>query len=543
MKYRLFALTVLLSMLAVLALPISAEVQNPYGVNSVGCITDIQTESNTALLGGINYFNAAVTSHVQGLEDKEAIPYRVYGAVGNAASKMFVYSIGSENGLDFDRATTKQIVERFEAENPAWNAVVAINGDFFDIEEAQTSSTGEPEFPMIQLGNSYKTHVLTAALGRGILGTTSDGKMIYYTVGEKYRENGYGQRMTLSNDYKIGVLGEHNTNTVAEYTAHADRRPTDRSVVFITPDSPVRNFKGSTVYELKLDTYRRAHVGINGVELGTTGYYLSGEIVAIRDGRLGEEAPEGYAYLAVTDPEYYHLLKIGTRVKCQRVLEGEWEDVDNAIGFKQQILANGNILLKNAYGTYNTSGDPSTREWTEDVYDYPFCWKNRTAIGFKEDGSAVMLVIGKSHTDGTYKNVGASYYEIGEQLKALGCTNGFLLDGGGSSTFVIRNADGSFSNAFVGEGNGRAVANAVILAVRDESVPLPEEDEEQKITEWPKTPAKTEPTATTPEPTESEQTSEASTEAPSGCGASLAAPYLASSLCVALAVLRKKRKE
>jgi hypothetical protein len=85
-----------------------------------------------------------------------------------------------------------------------------------------------------------------------------------------------------------------------------------------------------------------------------------------------------------------------------------------------------------------------------------------------------------SHT-GAHKNLGASYYELGEQLKTLGCVNGFLLDGGGSSTFVVRNPDGTFSNAFVGEGTGRAVGNAVILAVRDKSVPLPEEEENPTV--------------------------------------------------------------
>ena len=553
MKRKLFALlstVIVFLMLTSAVLPAHAQLENPYGVSDVGCITNIEMESNAELLGGLNYFNAVVTSHIQGLDEKAAIPYRTYGAIGNENTKMFVYSIGAENGLDYARATTKQLVERFESENPAWNAVVAVNGDFFDIEKTLTESMGEPEFPMIQLGDSYKTHVLLTATGRGIVGTTADGKMVYYTVGGKYKEHGYGQEMTVSGNYMLGVLGEHQTNTVAEYPADVARRPVDRAVSFITPDSLSRSFEGATVYVVKCDTYRRSHVGINGSEIGTTGYFIEGEIVEIREGKAKEKAPEGYVYFAVTKPEYYHLLTLGTHVRCQKVLTGEWENVENAIGFKQQILAEGNILLKNCYGTYNKGGDQSkTLEWTEDIYDYPFCWKNRTAIGFREDGTPVMLVLGKSLDGGTYKNLGASYYEIGEQLKALGCTNGFLLDGGGSSTFVIRNGDGSFSNAFVGEGNGRAVANAVILAVRDESVPLPELDAEQAVIEWPveqpsekQTEKKTEKIteSATEQPTE-EQTDPAKQV---GCTAIVAMPCVTVALSMtSVGVLRRRKKK
>ncbi len=537
------------SMLFAVIIPASAQVENPYGVESVGCITGIEMEDSTTLLGGVEQFTAIVTSHIQGLDERAAIPYRTYGAIGNENTKMFVYSVGSEDGLDFARATTKEIVERFEAENPEWDAVIAINGDFFDIETAKTESMGEPEFPMIQMGDCYKTNILSGSGGRGIVGTTSDGKMVYYTVGSKYRENGYGTQMTLSTTYQLQILGEHRTNAIASYPAYADYNARNNRVTFLTSDSRSRSFEGATVYVVKCDTYRRAHIGINGEELGTTGYFIEGEIVELREGREVERVPEGYAYFAVKEPEVFELLEIGAYIKCQKVLTGEWADVENAIGFKQQILADGNLLLKNCYGKYNPNGDPETKEWTSDIYDYPYCWKDRTAIGFKEDGTPVLLVLKKSLDTDAYKNLGASYYEIAEQLKALGCVDGFLLDGGGSSTFVVRNEDGTFSNAYVGEGNGRAVANAVILAVRDESVPLPELDEEVEVvlpTEAP-TEKKTNAATSATEATESDTL--ASTDAPAansgGCASNLVMPLLpmlAGGSALAISIKKRKRR-
>ncbi len=544
------SLTVMISMLAMSVICASADADNPYGTTSVGCITNIEMESRAKLWGDVEHFTSVVTSHIQGLEDREAIPYRTYGAIGNADTKMFVYSVGSEDNLDFARATTKQIVERFEQENPEWDAVVAINGDFFDIETVNTQSMGEPEFPMIQMGESYKTNILTSATGRGVVGTTSNGRMVYYTLGSKYKENGYGTEMTLSKTYALQILGEHRTNAIAEYPAYPDNRVVDNRVSFITPDSKSRSFEGCTVYVVKCDTYRRAHVGINGNEMGTTGYFIEGEIVEVRAGKTGETAPDGYVYLAVKQPEVFELLAVGTYIKCQRTLTGEWADVDNAIGFKQQILANGNLLLKNAYGTYNQNGDYGTVNWTDDIYDYPYCWKDRTAIGFREDGTPVLLVLKKSLHTGAYKNIGASYYEIAEQLKALGCVDGFLLDGGGSSTFVIRNEDGSFSNAYVGEGTGRPVANAVILAVRDESVPLPELDEEVEVILPIETPTEKVTDKTTDNVTEADNIEEAegSGENPVdeeivGCGSTVAMPVVIMTVCSSAVVLSTKKRK
>ena len=544
------ALALALSLLMLVSSAITSDAADvgPYSMIDGGCITAIEMQSESSIGGEVSYFTSVVNSKIQGLDNRASIPYKTYGAIGSENTKMFVYSVGKADGLDFSRATVKQIVERFEEENPGWDALVAINGDFFDIENKLTSSTGEPEFPMIQLGDVYKSNILSGATGRGIVGTTADGEMVYYTVGSKYKEMGYGTTFRLENKYAIQFFGENNSNVIAEYPASPDYYPQGTRINFITPDSKARDFIGATVYVVKCDTYRRSHVGINGTEIGTVGYFIEGEIVEVREGKEKEKPAEDEIYIATCIPESYPLLKVGAHIKCQQKLAGAWAEVDNAIGFKQQILANGNCLLKNAYGTYNKGGDQAeTLIWTDDIYEYPFCWKDRTAIGFREDGTPVLLVLRKSSHDGDYKNLGASYYEIAEHLKSLGCTNGFLLDGGGSSTFVIRNEDGSFSDAYVGEGNGRAVANAVILAVRDESVPEAETDETlevvlptEKATEKRTEKATEKPTSSlTTEPAESE--TEQSTNG--GCGSAIAAPAIVViASAVALYSVKKRRR-
>jgi hypothetical protein len=541
-------LIVCIALLTLALLPVYAAEDNPYGVDSVGCITDIKTESSVELYGAVNYFTSTVTSHVQGLEELEAIPYKTYGAIGSQDTRMFVYSVGTSDNLDYSTANVKAIVEAFERDNPQWNAIAAINGDFFDMENTLTSTYGEPEFPMIQLGDVYKSNVISAATGRGVVGTDAEGNVVYYTVGGIYAARGYGTPLTYENNYKLQILGESRNNPVCSYTAFADVKSLAKRMSFMTPDSAAQDLSGATVYVLKYNTYRRAHTGINGAERGTQGYFIEGEIVEVRSGTGNESAPDGHVLFFTPDPELFEHLKVGSYVKCQKVLSGEWAGVENAIGFKQQILAEGNILLKNCYGRNNPTGDPSSSTWTEDIYDYPYCSKNRTAIGFREDGTPVLLVIKRSTHSGEYNKLGASYYEIGEQLKALGCVNGFLLDGGGSSTMVIRDENGSFVTAYSGSGgDGRAVANAVILAVRDESVEEPKEDETIEIqTEKPTERPTSKPTEIKTDASETETESETLlAEEQGGCGSIIVFPAFTTALVGSLATLRiskKKRK-
>jgi hypothetical protein len=495
-------------------LPVGAEnVNSPYDLIDGGCVKTVNMHSSQEMHGGLTYYTAEVTSHIQGELTRAEIPYEVYGAIGNSDTKMFVYSIGNNTDQDYKTHKVIDIVERFERDNPAWDVVVAINGDFFDIEKSLTSSIGEPEGPMIQLGAIMKGY-LDNVPGRGVVGVKSDGTVIYKTIGAGYDQNGYGTNFSVSRTYLDITFSDKDTGaTLYEYSTCYGGTFDQNSLYLSTVNTGNNDLSGRTVCVIKCDTYRHSHVPANGVEGGTLGNYVFGEVVDIRKGTANEQAESGYVLLSFPENISANKIKIGMKVECEPQLEGEWRDVINAVGYKQQILAEGNVLLKNCYGTYNKKGDyEETLRWTADIYDYPHCWKNRTALGFKADGTPVLLVAARSSHKGAHKNLGASYYELGEQLKTLGCVNGFLLDGGGSSTFVVRNPDGTFSNAFVGEGTGRAVGNAVILAVRDESVPLPEEEEkptvplESQATTGPNTETTTTPPEKNPDETTGVQT-------------------------------------
>ncbi|HMR18977.1 MAG TPA: phosphodiester glycosidase family protein [Sphingobacterium sp.] len=92
----------------------------------------------------------------------------------------------------------------------------------------------------------------------------------------------------------------------------------------------------------------------------------------------------------------------------------------------------------------------------------------RTCIGISADGKKVymMAVDGRNFW---YSN-GMLFEELGHCLKALGAANGINLDGGGSTTFFIRNTPDFSTDRFEirnwptdGGGRERAVANGLLI--------------------------------------------------------------------------------
>ena len=120
------------------------------------------------------------------------------------------------------------------------------------------------------------------------------------------------------------------------------------------------------------------------------------------------------------------------------------EDIQEAVGGRVRLMTNGNVLPQTV-----TALEP------------------RTAIGVTDDNVVYILV-----ADGRnfwYSN-GMRYAEMGAVMKALGAKNAINLDGGGSSTFIIRKIagfeDGRFAIRNWPSDNGgveREVANGLLV--------------------------------------------------------------------------------
>ena len=120
------------------------------------------------------------------------------------------------------------------------------------------------------------------------------------------------------------------------------------------------------------------------------------------------------------------------------------EDIQEAVGGRVRLMTNGNVLPQTS-----TALEP------------------RTAIGVTDNNVVYILV-----ADGRnfwYSN-GMRYAEMGAVMKALGAKDAINLDGGGSSTFIIRSKAGFEEDRFAirnwpydNGGVERAVANGLLV--------------------------------------------------------------------------------
>ncbi len=91
----------------------------------------------------------------------------------------------------------------------------------------------------------------------------------------------------------------------------------------------------------------------------------------------------------------------------------------------------------------------------------------RTAVGFNEDSTMFFMFVVDGRQPGL--SVGMSYKELGDYMKTWGVHQGLNLDGGGSSTMVVR---GVIVNSPSDIGGERSVANSLLLISTAPTGPL-----------------------------------------------------------------------
>ncbi len=135
----------------------------------------------------------------------------------------------------------------------------------------------------------------------------------------------------------------------------------------------------------------------------------------------GEMPKNGY--VLVTNPEvngYFDNFSVGDTVTVETILKPQIENIKEATGGNTVIVEDGKI----AEFTGNVSG-----------------YAQRSAVGVMEDGKTVILLA----TDGRQTNCrGLSQTELAELMISLGAKKAINLDGGGSTTFVTKDANGEF---------------------------------------------------------------------------------------------------
>jgi len=289
--------------------------------------------------------------------------------------------------------------------------VGGINGDFFSMQ------TGIPLGVMIDDGQ-----VLTSDAGAAALGMTADGT---YLLGVP----SIGVVLRVSDD-----TGE----TSAELPiAHINKYPAVWGAYLCTPAY------GATTHSAEAGTEY-----VFRVEEGT--FSIGGMVRAVlteirEDCKNGTIPGDGfviYMHPKCTQAAAYRALTAGDTVTVTLTAADGWENVTLALGGGDLLIENGTVQTDGFAVSHANAANP------------------RTAVGYTADGRLLFFAV-----DGrTGASKGMTLAELAQTMASFGCVGAINLDGGGSTTVLVRADNGICSVTNVpSDGAERSVSNAVLF--------------------------------------------------------------------------------
>jgi len=402
----------------------------------------------TKLMGGVTLYKERVKTTYNGVKtgiyDPNNTKYEyshntvqwVELPKSNEVVRVVSWSKGSADG--WAASTVKTTAKDFEAKNPGWIVVAAVNGDSFDI-----NGTKEPAKLHVQDGDVYQ-----ANLG-------------YTQIGWKYDNTPIVNGATQSTKLRLEVLDANNNVVTYKEVDAVNTTPSESGISVITKDTKDSyDLTGYKVYVGKYDACRiskyTSQVFVKGkIESISTSMQAGSHPLVERDGQDVREF-----YIVSKDGSLDNLIDVNSYVRLQHSLTGQWEDVDNVLcgfggaagGLNAQVLKDGTPLGAGSSDSFQYTTHP------------------RTIVGFKEDGSTVMMVSDGRGKQWDYAQ-GLSYFQEGELMRLAGCTSAYNLDGGGSSTLIVRNEYGDFDVINrPSDGSERHIGNAILFVMKDPGI-------------------------------------------------------------------------
>lgn len=338
------------------------------------------------------------------------------------------------NSQGWNRQTLSKFVQRYEADHPGWVVLAGVNGDFYDWK------AHDPALPYHTTGTTLSDEELLRAVESKSVGYKNDGSTTPFIIDENLKFTTY-HVLTVYDEIgdivasfpvdKINDLPME--NELAVYYTY-------RSNVYVPGEAFPTQYTETKVKVPEGISYI-VEKPIRCLPTDEPELYARGSISK----RNTEEVMLSFGQFAIvtTNQDIQEKLSIGTTIRVQKQVIGELEDCDQIIGVGSTLMEKGVISENNSDGMR---------------YDrHP-----RTCIGVKEDGTMMFFVI-----DGRQKSKGMSGMTQDEQgvlLAHYGCYEGVNIDGGGSSTFGIRNEQGEFVIMNTpSDGNERAVSNVLLV--------------------------------------------------------------------------------
>lgn len=333
------------------------------------------------------------------------------------------------NASGWSKATVRAMARDFESKNPGWVVVAAVNGDFFDIDGDNKALPYQTGGVTVSLNEVYRPFTNAQTIG-----FTNSGTKDTLVAEKEFKVTGHILTIYDDNDnevYKIDVKHlneEPEAGEVAIWYSYKDNEGISQRVTL-----PANN-----TYFAK----RPERV----LAMSTTNVYAKGEITSINEETLLHYGQFG---IQTNNEEVIKYLELGTKIRVQQHVTGDYENCS-------EITGGGVCLVRNGEAVDNTS----------DMDTHP-----RTCVGVKEDGTIVLMTV-----DGRQDNKnmhGMAYNELTATMLYYGCSYAYNLDGGGSTTMLLRNDYGDFDvlNS-PSDGVERHDSNSLLVVVPEMSLKI-----------------------------------------------------------------------
>ncbi|MBR2891386.1 MAG: phosphodiester glycosidase family protein [Bacilli bacterium] len=327
------------------------------------------------------------------------------------------------------RGTVVELAKDFEEKNPGWMVIAAVNGDFFDINSVHAlPETTSGAF--ISNGDVYKT------VGSTVIGFTNDSGT-NTLIGDKPIE---------FTDYFILTLYNNEGKVIAEYNIDNVNPTSNVSGLSLYYSFPtIREGEGATATRV----YSEATIPNGGYIVktpikcipysgGDNGSFFGKGIQTL----VSEDTAINYNQFGVysDNQEINQNLKSAATIRVQRNAIGAYADCDNVSGTGNTLVRDGNPVVIN------------------DKNRHP-----RTMIGVKADGTLVLVTVDGRHPE--VEMYGMTLDELSAVMYAHGCVAAYNMDGGGSTTVLIRDGDKLKVMNNPSDGNERRDSNAILIVV------------------------------------------------------------------------------
>lgn len=362
----------------------------------------------------------------------------------NKNVQIVTWSYVKDKSNTTELVTLDKIAENYEALHPGYEVICGINAEGYHQQGGtEISNAFVQDYKFMRTGVSSESF-------KELIGFKEDNSHII-------------KRLPEYSDNLVLTLYDENKEVIQKIDVKAfNNTASDNDlVIYDYANTNVDLGKEYNVFELEEEVYRPQTFYITGCyALSNTDNDIYAEGKNINSLKMQNLSRKyGYVYAVTNNNSYVEAISKAASYKLQYEFIDDFKNCKSVTGYMFKIIEDGNIVNKDYYQDNTPFNDSFSYSAHSYVTTHDKC---RSAIGFKEDGS-IMLVNAENGKGGP------SLYELGTVLKEYGCNYAYQFDGGGSASILRKTNDGTFEFLNPGsDGHQRSISTGLFF-VREKS--------------------------------------------------------------------------